>query len=64
LQGLLTPVIGLTTLYIAYQQHQMEKAKSRHERYERRLKFFKQLRNPQNFSYEVSHLRGYDNSIL
>ena len=41
LQGLLTPVIGLTTLYIAYQQHQIEKAKFRHERYERRLRLFK-----------------------
>lgn len=40
LQGLLTPVIGLTTLYIAWQQFQMNRRKTILERYERRLQIY------------------------
>lgn len=40
LQGLLTPVIGLTTLYIAIQQFQINRRKTILERYERRLQIY------------------------
>jgi hypothetical protein len=40
LQGLLTPVIGLTTLYIAWQQFKINERKTILDRYERRLKIY------------------------
>ena len=40
LSGLLTPVIAVTTLYIAYQQYKTGKDKLRFDLYERRLKLF------------------------
>jgi hypothetical protein len=43
LQGLLTPVIGLTTLYIAWQQWRGARFKLRLERYERRLGIYQRL---------------------
>ncbi len=43
LQGLLTPVIGLTTLYIAWQQWRMSERKSILDRYERRLQIYQRI---------------------
>ena len=43
LQGLLTPVIGLTTLYIAWQQWRMNDRKSVLDRYERRLQIYQRI---------------------
>lgn len=40
LSGLLTPVIAITTVYIAYQQYKTGNDKLRFELYERRLKLF------------------------
>jgi len=40
LQGLLAPVIGLTTLYIAWQQWETNKRKYLLDRYERRLRIY------------------------
>jgi hypothetical protein len=40
LQGLLTPVIGLTTLYIAWQQWRGNRFKLTLERYDRRLRIY------------------------
>ena len=39
-QAMLTPVIGITTAYIAWQQYRIAREKARHERYERRVKIF------------------------
>ena len=41
-QAMLTPVIGITTAYIAWQQYRIAREKARHERYERRVKTFKE----------------------
>jgi hypothetical protein len=41
-QAMLTPVIGITTAYIAWQQYRIAREKARHERYERRVKIFKE----------------------
>lgn len=43
LQGLLTPVIGLTTLYIAWQQWKGNERKAVLDRYERRLRIYQQV---------------------
>jgi hypothetical protein len=43
LQGLLTPVIGLTTLYIAWQQWRVNERKSVLDRYERRLQIYQRV---------------------
>lgn len=43
LQGLLTPVIGVTTAYIAWQQWKMNRQKSILDRYERRLKIYQRI---------------------
>ena len=43
LQGLLTPVIGLTTLYIAWQQWKANERKAVLERYERRLRIYQHV---------------------
>lgn len=39
--ALLTPVIAIIAVYIAYRQHKMDKIKLRHELYERQLDFYK-----------------------
>jgi hypothetical protein len=39
-QALLTPMIGITTAYIAWQQYRLAHDRERHERYDRRLKIF------------------------
>ncbi|NOX65269.1 MAG: hypothetical protein GXO85_05590 [Chlorobi bacterium] len=41
LSALLTPVIALIALYIAYHQHKINEQRLRHETYERRLKIYK-----------------------
>jgi hypothetical protein len=43
LQGLLTPVIGLTTLYIAWQQWQGNKLKLVLDRYDRRMRVYQNV---------------------
>ena len=43
LQGLLTPVIGVTTLYIAWQQWKSNERKAVLERYERRLLIYQRV---------------------
>jgi len=43
LQGLLAPVIGLTTLYIAWQQWKGNERKAVLDRYERRLRIYQQV---------------------
>jgi hypothetical protein len=43
LQGLLTPVIGLTTLYIAWQQWKGNQLKLVLDRYERRLRIYQEV---------------------
>lgn len=43
LQGLLTPVIGLTTLYIAWQQWKANQRKAVLDRYERRLAIYQRV---------------------
>jgi hypothetical protein len=41
-QAMLTPVIGITTAYIAWQQYRIAREKARVERYDRRVKIFKE----------------------
>ena len=41
LSGLLTPVIAIIAVYIAYQQYRIQHLKFRHETYERRLGVYK-----------------------
>jgi DNA gyrase/topoisomerase IV subunit A len=41
--ALLTPVIAIIALYIAYQQHKTNKTKLRHALYEKQLAFYKNL---------------------
>jgi hypothetical protein len=43
LQGLLTPVIGMTTLYIAWQQWKANERKAVLDRYERRLRIYQRV---------------------
>lgn len=43
LQGLLTPVIGVTTLYIAWQQWKANVRKAVLDRYERRLRIYQHV---------------------
>jgi hypothetical protein len=43
LQGLLTPVIGLTTLYIAWQQWKANERKLVLDRYERRVRIYQEV---------------------
>jgi hypothetical protein len=43
LQGLLTPVIGVTTLYIAWQQWKANERRAVLDRYERRLRVYQQV---------------------
>ena len=42
-QGLLTPVIGIITTYIAWQQWQTNRNKLKLDRYERRLQVYKEV---------------------
>jgi hypothetical protein len=42
LQGLLTPVIGLIALYIAWQQHRTETLKLKIDTYERKVKVYQE----------------------
>jgi hypothetical protein len=44
LSALLTPVIAVITVYIAYQQYRVSHRQLRHEAYERRLAVYKSLR--------------------
>jgi hypothetical protein len=48
--ALLTPVIALTAVYIAYQQYKINKLRLRHELYERRLHVYKAV---QSFLSEI-----------
>ena len=41
LSAILTPIIALIALYVAYQQHVINKQRLRHETYERRLRVYK-----------------------
>jgi len=50
LSGLLTPLIAVVTVYIAYQQYKLSKVQFRHESYERRLQVYKTV---QRFLSEV-----------
>lgn len=43
LQGLLTPVIGMITTYIAWQQWKTNQSKLKLDRYERRLQIYKEI---------------------
>ena len=43
LQGLLTPVIGVTTLYIAWQQWKTNERRAVLDRYERRLRIYQHV---------------------
>lgn len=43
LSGLLTPLIAIATMYIAYQQYLLAKLKFRHDSYERRLQVYKSV---------------------
>ena len=42
--ALLTPIIAILALYIAYQQHKINKQRLKHELYERRLEVFKAVK--------------------
>ena len=64
LQGLLTPVIGLTTLYIAWQQWKGNKLKLVLDRYDRRLRVYQEVIAiltlvQQNFKPEISDLQKF-----
>ena len=41
LSALLTPLIALIAVYVAYQQHKINKIRLQHELYERRLRVYK-----------------------
>jgi hypothetical protein len=43
-QGLLTPVIAIVTVYIAYQQWQTNRQKVELDRYDRRLRIYEEVR--------------------
>lgn len=45
LSGLLTPLIAITTAYIAYQQYRLSQLQFRHELYERRLRVYKAVQS-------------------
>jgi hypothetical protein len=64
LQGLLTPVIGLTTLYIAWQQWKGNKFKLVLERYDRRLRVYQAVvvfltQVQRDFSPDINDLKEF-----
>ena len=64
LQGLLTPVIGLTALYIAWQQWKTNEFKLKLERYERRLRIYQEIvailaQVQQQFKPEIGDLQKF-----
>lgn len=68
LQALLTPVIGLTTSYIAWQQWQTNKQKLDWDRYERRLRVYEEVRNfiglvIRNLKPEITDLTAYKRAV-
>lgn len=60
-QGLLTPVIGIITTYIAWQQWRTNKNKLKLDRYERRLQVYKEV--VRFISIGISEA-NYDNNEL
>jgi hypothetical protein len=45
LQGLFAPIIGLTVVYIAYQQHKTNRNKLRLDLYDRRFKLYNEIQS-------------------
>jgi hypothetical protein len=45
LQGLLTPVIAIVALYIAWQQYKVNERKFAFDQYERRLRVYQEVRS-------------------
>jgi hypothetical protein len=58
--ALLTPTIALITTYIAIQQYRRERAKFRHELYDRRLAVFKAASNYLSIATSYTTTENFD----
>lgn len=64
LSGLLTPVIAVTTVYIAYQQYKTGKDKLRFDLYEKRLKLFESFKGFLFKTIEKGQIDGPEKSVF